>query len=37
VLWPDFTFRFRRRLRRFDPAEYELRPAVAAPPVAMAA
>ena len=22
TLWPDFTFRFRRRLRRFDPAAY---------------
>jgi cation diffusion facilitator CzcD-associated flavoprotein CzcO len=25
VLWPDWTFRFRRRLRRFEPAEYVLR------------
>ena len=24
ALWPDFTFAFRRRLRRFDPAEYLL-------------
>ena len=23
TLWPDFTFRFRRAVRRFDPAEYE--------------
>ena len=22
-LWPDFSFRFRRALRRFDPAEHE--------------
>ena len=21
-LWPDFSFRFARALRRFDPAEY---------------
>ncbi|MGH2841147.1 MAG: flavin-containing monooxygenase, partial [Solirubrobacteraceae bacterium] len=25
VLWPDFTFRYRHRLRRFDPRAYELR------------
>jgi cation diffusion facilitator CzcD-associated flavoprotein CzcO len=24
TLWPDFTFRFRRELRRFDPGEYRL-------------
>jgi cation diffusion facilitator CzcD-associated flavoprotein CzcO len=24
TLWPDWTFRFRRRAARFDPAEYEL-------------
>ena len=24
TLWPDFTFLFRRRASRFDPAEYEL-------------
>ncbi|MFN2615952.1 MAG: flavin-containing monooxygenase [Thermoleophilaceae bacterium] len=24
TLWPDWTFRFRQRTRRFDPAEYEL-------------
>jgi cation diffusion facilitator CzcD-associated flavoprotein CzcO len=29
TLWPDFTFRFRRRTRHFDPAAYEL--GVAAP------
>ena len=27
TIWPDWTWRFRRRTRRFDPAEYELRPA----------
>jgi cation diffusion facilitator CzcD-associated flavoprotein CzcO len=27
TLWPDWTFRFRRRVRRFDPAEYLLAPA----------
>jgi cation diffusion facilitator CzcD-associated flavoprotein CzcO len=31
TLWPGFTYPFRRRTRRFDPAEYSLRPAVAAP------
>jgi len=30
ALWPDFTFRFRRALSRFDAAEYRLAP-VAAP------
>ena len=29
TLWPDFTFRFRKRTRHFDPAAYEL--GVAAP------
>jgi cyclohexanone monooxygenase len=24
TLWPDFTFRFRRAVRRFDPREYEI-------------
>jgi len=27
TLWPDFTFRFRRRAARFDPSAYELRAA----------
>jgi cation diffusion facilitator CzcD-associated flavoprotein CzcO len=27
TLWPDFTFRFRRALSRFDPSEYRLAPA----------
>ncbi len=27
VLWPDFTFRFRHRLRRFDVRAYEMRTA----------
>lgn len=27
TLWPTFTFRFRRLLRRFNPADYELAPA----------
>jgi hypothetical protein len=31
TLWPDFTFRFRRRTRRFDAAAYELRAGVAEP------
>jgi cation diffusion facilitator CzcD-associated flavoprotein CzcO len=31
TLWPDFTFRFRRRTRRFDADAYELRAGVAAP------
>jgi cation diffusion facilitator CzcD-associated flavoprotein CzcO len=25
TLWPDFTFRFRQRLRKFDPENYHLR------------
>ena len=25
TLWPDYTFRFRRRTRRFDAAAYEFR------------
>ncbi|HSP38124.1 MAG TPA: NAD(P)/FAD-dependent oxidoreductase [Frankiaceae bacterium] len=25
TLWPDFTFQFRRRLRKFDPENYHLR------------
>jgi cation diffusion facilitator CzcD-associated flavoprotein CzcO len=28
TLWPDFTWRFGRRLRRFDPERYRLEPAV---------
>src|SRR4051794_24763948 len=31
TLWPDWTFRFRRRTARFDPAPYELRTARPAP------
>jgi hypothetical protein len=27
TLWPDWTFRFRQRAARFDPAHYELRTA----------
>jgi cation diffusion facilitator CzcD-associated flavoprotein CzcO len=27
TLWPDWTWRFRQRTRRFDPAAYTLRPA----------
>jgi cation diffusion facilitator CzcD-associated flavoprotein CzcO len=30
TLWPDWTWRFRRRSRRFDPAAYELRAGAAA-------
>jgi len=39
TLWPDWTFRFRRRASRFDASEYELRSASAsasAAPVAVA-
>jgi hypothetical protein len=32
TLWPDFTFRFRRALRLFDPAEHVLLPAPAGVP-----
>ena len=31
TLWPDFTFRFRQRLRHFDADAYELRTRVAEP------
>jgi len=24
TLWPDFTFRFRRRTRQADPADHEI-------------
>jgi hypothetical protein len=34
VMWPDFTFRFRRRVSNFDPADYRLEPAAAPAPVA---
>ena len=27
VMWPDFTFNYRRRVRRFDPSDYRLAPA----------
>ena len=37
TLWPDWTWRFRRRSRRFDPAHHELRPAAPAPPAAVPA
>jgi cation diffusion facilitator CzcD-associated flavoprotein CzcO len=31
TIWPDWTWRFRLRTRRFDPAEHTLRPAAPAP------
>jgi hypothetical protein len=31
TLWPDWTWRFRRRTARFDRPSYELRPAVPSP------
>jgi hypothetical protein len=31
TLWPDFTFRFRARTRKFDPEGYELRVGAAVP------
>jgi cation diffusion facilitator CzcD-associated flavoprotein CzcO len=37
TIWPDWTWRFRRRTRRFDPAEYELRPAAVPAPTAVPA
>jgi cation diffusion facilitator CzcD-associated flavoprotein CzcO len=37
TLWPDWTWRFRRRSRRFDPADYELRTGVPAAPAAVPA
>ena len=36
IQWPGFTFEFRRRTRRFEPAEYRLSPPVAAEPLAAA-
>ncbi len=32
VIWPGSTWRFRRRLRHFDPSDYELRPRTSTPP-----
>jgi cation diffusion facilitator CzcD-associated flavoprotein CzcO len=32
TLWPDFTFRFKSRLQRIDPADYVLDGSAAAPP-----
>lgn len=37
ALWPDFTWRFRRRAARFDPGEYRATPAHRARPSAAAA
>jgi cation diffusion facilitator CzcD-associated flavoprotein CzcO len=34
--WPGFTFEYRRRTRRFEPADYRLSPPVPAEPVAAA-
>jgi cation diffusion facilitator CzcD-associated flavoprotein CzcO len=36
TVWPDFTFRFRQRTRRFDPEAYELRAPKGAPEAAAA-
>ena len=36
IQWPGFTFEFRRRTRRFEPAEYRLSPPVPAEPLAAA-
>jgi cation diffusion facilitator CzcD-associated flavoprotein CzcO len=33
TLWPDWTWRFRRQVKDFDPAEYRLRPSPAREPV----
>jgi cation diffusion facilitator CzcD-associated flavoprotein CzcO len=33
TIWPGFTWRYRRRLRRFTPADYRLRARTAAPSV----
>ena len=30
TMWPDYTFRYRRLVARFDPADYEIEPAHAA-------
>jgi cation diffusion facilitator CzcD-associated flavoprotein CzcO len=37
IQWPGFTFEYRRRTRRFEPADYRLSPPVPAEPVASAA
>jgi hypothetical protein len=37
TLWPDFTWRFRQRTRRFEPADYVLRARREAPVPAPAA
>ena len=34
TIWPDFTWRFWKRTREFDPAQYTLTPAPAREPVA---
>jgi hypothetical protein len=34
TLWPDFTFRFRSAVRRFQPQDYDGRPALAERPAA---
>jgi cation diffusion facilitator CzcD-associated flavoprotein CzcO len=36
IQWPGFTFEYRRRTRRFEPADYRLSPPVPAEPVAAA-
>jgi cation diffusion facilitator CzcD-associated flavoprotein CzcO len=36
IQWPGFTFEFRRRTRRFEPADYRMSPPVPAEPVAVA-
>jgi cyclohexanone monooxygenase len=37
TIWPDWTWKFRRRVRNFDPAAYELRAAPARERVRVAA
>ena len=37
IMWPGFTFEYRRRTRRFDAEAYRLAPASAAPPASASA
>ena len=37
TIWPDWTFRFRRRTQRFDPSKYDIRTAPATEPEKVAA
>jgi hypothetical protein len=36
-MWPDYTFRYRRRVDRFDIADYDIEPATRSPAAATTA